>query len=324
MAAGWFETAGETFVLHTETAARIDLVRLGVGAQAAPLTGAVPIPTVSVDLQASKAEFSTAALGIVSRDCWSDGTRTVLANACGSGFDLQLEVSDDLLAVTARYRPSMAVRCLNTVARQRFSLLAGQTLVHYPALWRAGWRGRVPLHAGLLAASDGVPLLVGPSGVGKSTVIAGTIASGASIASDNLCCGDGVDCFGVAEPMRLSRSTAGNANTSRGRSAVTITNRVSALEPDRVVMLTRGEHTLIETVKPDEAARAFVAGTYSAGELRRYWQFAATLALATGRGPAHPPVYEIAARYTDRLPCVGVQVGDGERINVAQLCGGVP
>ena len=47
---------------------------------------------------------------------------------------------------------------------------------------------------------------------------------------------------------------------------------------------------MIRPLSPDEAARALVAGTYMAGELRRFWPFAATLALATGIGPVHPDV----------------------------------
>ena len=56
-----------------------------------------------------------------------------------------------------------------------------------------------------------------------------------------------------------------------------------------------------------------------AGELRRFWSFAATLALATGMGPAHPDVSGIAALLTDRLPCFAVSVTHGSQTSVAEL-----
>jgi hypothetical protein len=43
-----------------------------------------------------------------------------------------------------------------------------------------------------------------------------------------------------------------------------------------------------------------------AGELRRYWAFAGTLALGTGLGPPHPPVAEVAAALAHRLPAVEI------------------
>ena len=47
-----------------------------------------------------------------------------------------------------------------------------------------------------------------------------------------------------------------------------------------------------------------------AGELRRYWAFAATLALGTGLGGNHPPVQAIADMLSSRLPCLQVTLGD--------------
>jgi hypothetical protein len=317
MAHGSVETAGETLAIRWDHQRMADLVERAVGA--ALIDSSPAEPTVSLDLSSATEPFDLSSLRPVTRDAWSDGTRTVLRNACGSGFDLQVTVSDQQLGVSARYRPSKSLLAANNLLRSRFRLLAGQTLIHYPALWRAGWRGRVPLHAGVLDTVAGLPLLAGPSGVGKSTVVAAAVAAGASATSDNLSCGDGAECFGVSEPRRLTG--LGKARTSHGRSDASFTGRVASLSPDRVVVLERGQNTCVEAAKPDEAARALVAGTYAAGELRRYWQFAATLALATGVGPAHPAVSEVAAAYTDRLPCVRARIGDGDRISVAELCG---
>jgi hypothetical protein len=84
-------------------------------------------------------------------------------------------------------------------------------------------------------------------------------------------------------------------------------------------VLERGPHTEVSAIGSAEAARSLVAGTYAAGELRRYWAFAATLALGTGLGPAHPPVAAVAAGYADRLPCLRVRVGDGDAVDLDRL-----
>jgi hypothetical protein len=86
-------------------------------------------------------------------------------------------------------------------------------------------------------------------------------------------------------------------------------------------VLERGPRTEFEVIEPDEAARTVVAGTYAAGELRRYWAFAATLALATGRGDAHPRIGETARAIAARLPCVRVRVGDHASVSATDLSG---
>jgi hypothetical protein len=60
-----------------------------------------------------------------------------------------------------------------------------------------------------------------------------------------------------------------------------------------------------------------VASTYAAGELRRYWGFAAVLALGTGAGPPHPSVDTVAAGFANRLPCLSVTLpgARGERLS---------
>jgi hypothetical protein len=57
------------------------------------------------------------------------------------------------------------------------------------------------------------------------------------------------------------------------------------------------------------AQRALVAGTYAAGELRRFWPLVAVLGLATGRGPVHPAVELVAGILTARLPCYELELG---------------
>jgi hypothetical protein len=59
-------------------------------------------------------------------------------------------------------------------------------------------------------------------------------------------------------------------------------------------------------VAPDRAGRVLTAGTFMAGELRRYWPFAATLALGTGLGPAQAPVADVAGALASRLPAIEI------------------
>jgi hypothetical protein len=276
-------------------------------------------PTVRLRLQDAAQPFPRHGLAPVARGAWSDGQRTLLHDVGGSGFDL-LVVAGTELDVLARYRPRPVTRALNRALPRRFRRLAGQVLVHYPVLWRAGWRGRVPLHASVIRGPAGTPLLAGPGGVGKSRVVLGALAERGLIAADNLCVADGTRCFGLAEPLRVDAAGMRGRRTSHGRVELPLTAAAPSLEPDRLVMLERGEWSLIEDAKPAEAARTLVAGTYAAGDLRRYWGFAATLALATGRGPAHPTVAEVAQAHAERLPCRRVRVGEGDWVTLADLC----
>jgi hypothetical protein len=341
-----FTSAGECVAVDAEPAWADRLIRRAIGEPAVvdaagtePTPGGT-VPTALVRVQAATAPFDRTGLRPVTRGAVSDGRRTVLTDACGSGFDLLVAVDGERLSVTARYRPRPAIRAANLLLSARFALLAGQVLVHYPVLWRAGWRGRVPLHAAVAGTPLGTPLLAGPGGVGKSTILIGLLGTGTAAAdgavaaagvaaagevavtADNLCCADAVRCFGLAEPLRTDAGAAGfGGRTFHGRVERPLPARVPDLAPDRVVVLERGPDTEITTADPDETARALVAGTYAAGELRRYWAFAATLALATGHGPAHPPIAAVARAYAERLPCTRLRVGDGARVSVAELCG---
>lgn len=90
-----------------------------------------------------------------------------------------------------------------------------------------------------------------------------------------------------------------------------MSGRAAAVEPSCVVTLERGdgERPVLLPCAPERAARALVTSTYMAGELRRYWVFAAVLAAATGQGPPHPPVADTASRLTTRLPCWTIALG---------------
>jgi hypothetical protein len=222
-----------------------------------------------------------------------------------------------VLHVTARYRPAPRTRAANMLLGARFRLLAAQTLLHYPALWWAALRGRVPLHVSVTAGAGGVTMLAGPSGVGKSTLLAAGLRRGETATADNVCACDTRTAFGLVEPLRLDGSGAGGGATTQGRTThvrreYLFGGRQPSLDPDRVVVLRRGQpddHApAVKQITPDQAARELIAGTYMAGELRRFWPFAATLALATGLGPAHPNVTGVASALADRLPCLEVRL----------------
>jgi len=300
--------------------------------------------TVRVDLDASRAPLPLPGRRLVTRGVWrgaageGGGPAAVLVeDACSAGFDLLVRppAPDGAgpLRVTARYRPGLRTRAANRALRDRFALLARQTLVQYPLLWRAGLRGGVPLHASAFveagrspaAAPAGGVLLIGPGGVGKSTLLLAETGAGGRATSDNLCLWRDGRAHGVVEPLRVEGGPG--RRTTRGRRERDLPGRLAAVRPDRVVLLGRGAPGSPASRRPlpaPAAARALAAGTYAAGELRRYWQFAAVLALATGAGPAHPPIQAVAAAITSALPCTEVRLRPGSRlVDVPGLLEGV-
>jgi hypothetical protein len=262
------------------------------------------MPTVEVVVEATSSPFDVRGWEPLTRGAYRRDGRCVLENACATGFDLMIvPVGDDAIRVHARWRPPRRERAARQVLRSRFHLLARAVLVQYPAIWQAGQRGRVPLHAAAVALEDSVPLLVGPGGVGRSTVL---LASGGSPCSDNLVVGNSERVHGLVEPMRTEGGPG--RRVAHGRRERPLPGRVDELVPDRIVVLRRGcgERPSSAPLDPAVAADVLAAGTYMAGELRRYWAFAATLALGTGRGPAHPPVARVARAMAAKLPAVEI------------------
>jgi hypothetical protein len=282
--------------------------------------------TMEVRVEPGRAAFDTTGWGVLARGAWNRDGRVVIRDVCTSGFDLSVTVADDRPTFTFRRRPPSRTRLAGVALRSRSRLLLRAALLQYPAMWWAGTRGRVPLHASVCALGRSTPLLAGPSGVGKTTLLLGELRAGARAVSDNLCVTDGTTAWGVVEPMR-AEGGAGR-RMPHGRGEVSLPSRVDSLVPDRLVFLARGDGRgpLLAELPARSAARALVAGTYAAGELRRYWSFAATLAAGTGLGPAHPAIADVAAEMADRLPSAELSLPDrpGPRLSDLLVDRGTP
>src|SRR5579875_3082005 len=289
------ECASSRLLARLRAATGGELAGAGAGAAAA---GAAP--TVLLRVLDGRPPLARAGWAPVARGVWARPGRVLLADACGSGFDIVASAGAEVLEITAWYRPLPRVRAANIALAARFRQLAAQTLVHYPALWRAALRGRVPLHVSVTAGAQGVMMIAGPGGVGKSTLVAAALAAGDTVTADNVCACDGRRAYGLAEPLRLD---------DRAMSIAGLPGRADCLEPDRIVVLRRGDAPALAPLPPATAARELIAGTYMAGELRRFWQFAAALAEAGGEGPAHPDVAGVAAALSARLPCLALTLG---------------
>ncbi|MEA2589262.1 MAG: hypothetical protein QOH66_2189 [Actinomycetota bacterium] len=265
--------------------------------------------SVRIHVERERDPFDLDGFAVLTRGAWHRDGEVVLRNVGASGFDLRARPEGSQVDFFFRWRPPPSTRAISAGLRSRFHLIARAFLVQYPALWWAGLQGRVPLHAPVMQIGAMTPLLAGPGGVGKTTLLQAALAQGAAAISDNLCATDGTRAWGVLEPMRTESGPG--RRMAHGRRELALSQRVATLVPNRVVVLQRGtgDEPTVASCSPDDAARTLVAGTYMAGELRRYWGFAATLALGTGLGPPHPAIGEVAATLTAGLPCIQISLG---------------
>jgi hypothetical protein len=309
-------TAGNLVEVGGDDEQLVDAV---VGATGAPwATGGTPHPDVRLVVEGRRTPFPTVGGRVVARNVHlTRGGAVVVQSAGGSGFTQQFTLDGDRLEVRTRWCPSVKERTARTALPARFGALRAQVLLHHPALYWASVSGRAPVHASVLDIDGTVVLLAGPGGVGKSTLVAGELALGARATCDNLAVSDGVDAFGVAEPLRLEPghgpvATSGGPRAAHGRREVRWPGgRVDTLRPDVVVVISRGTdlRPVVRRASATLALRHLVAGTYAAGELQRLWPLCAALALATGRGPATPDVVGACTRLAESLPCVELRLG---------------
>jgi len=276
-------------------------------------------PTVAVRVDSTSRAFDRVTWEPLTRGAWKSRVGVVIEDVCSSGFDLQVRVGGDLPEFSFRWRPALRGQAAALLLRSRFILLARAVLIQYPALWRAGLRGRAPLHAPVCTAGDLQPMLAGPAGVGKTTLLTRELASGGHAISDNICVSDGTTAWGLVEPMRVEG--AAGRSMPHGRAERPMERRATAMIPDLVVALRRGSASVPTVGRCDTAtvARSLVTGTYMAGELRRFWGFAATIAAGTEVGPAHPPVERIAEILAFRLPCAEIVLSRQPGAGLGQL-----
>jgi hypothetical protein len=267
---------------------------------------------------APRGEPDRTGLRVLTRGAVGNGSRVVVSDACGSGLDLEFTVTGETLHVLAWPRPTWRHRGLGLLAPDRRVLLHRAALIQYPALWWAGVRGLVPLHVCAATVEGTAVVIAGPGGVGKSTLL-GTLGDGDTAVSDNLCAASPEGVHGLLEPVRDEQGTG--RRMPHGRHERDWSHRADSLAPQRIIVLQRGDpdRLVVRPTTPDVAARELVAGTYAAGELRRYWAFAATLALGLGLGPAHPPVAAVSERLARAIPCTVAQLPAAPRMTLAEL-----
>jgi hypothetical protein len=304
---GLLETAGERLLLESEIPWVSELAVEASGESLAARAG--DSPTLIVAVERLRQPFPTVGWRLLARGAFARGHEVVIENACASGFDLHLRLSE-VPTFTVRWRPPARERAASKALRARFQLLARATLMQYPALWAAGLRGRVPLHASGCIAGGKRTLVVSAGGIGRSTLLLREVSSGALTTGDNIAVGDGSTLWGLVEPWRVTEGDG--RRMYHGRRELSAGGRIPSLDPAYLVVLERGENTAPELgpCSAMDAARSLATATYMAGELRRYWGFAAALAAGTGTGPAHPPIADVAAAFSARLPCLTLRLGN--------------
>jgi hypothetical protein len=314
---GLLKTVGERLEIECALPWVTDLITEGAGGER--WEGHASGPSVRVQVEADRSPFPTNGWECLTRGAWQRNGEVVLENVCTAGFDLHLRSTPSQAEFTYRWRPPVRDRALSLLLRSRFHLLARAVLMQYPALWSAGLRGRVPLHASACETGGSAPLLTAPSGIGRSTVVLAELGSGGRATGDNLSVGDGTTVWGLVEPLRIEGGSG--RRMPHGRQEAPMPDRVEAIAPDSIVVLKRGTSgsPSLSTTSTQSAARSLTTSTYMAGELRRYWAFAATLSAGTGVGPAHPPIAEVAAAFAARLPCFSLALGRKPGARVSEL-----
>ncbi|NUR57867.1 MAG: hypothetical protein HOV87_04070 [Catenulispora sp.] len=315
--------AGLTAGVEVQAASALGWVgrELGVVLGGAP-TGVGAFGRMRLEVEAT--DFSSdSGSGSHSGSTSGSGSRIggiALMNAATSGFDLSFDVNASETQVVARWRPGRREQALSRVLRARQRLLLAQALVHYPVLWQAGTGGAVPIAGCVLMVQGRGVLISGPSGVGKSTLVAQELAAGATAVSDNLVVLNALNriAHGVVEPLRADFSLLPpgvatplpRRRTTHGRGEGHLNRRADSVSVDAVVLLRRnGAAPGLTRLSPGAAARSLAAATYTAGELRRYWPFAAALAAAAGLGPVHPAVSDTCRALCAAVPCAELEVG---------------
>lgn len=289
------------------------------GAAGAGLDGLGRLMSIAIVLEDTREPFDVEGWPALGRDAYHRAGAVVVKDVCTSGFDMRFDHVDGVPEFVFRWRPPPRSRVAYHALRSRWHLLSRAVLLQYPAMWWAGTRGRAPLHAAVCTSGEATVLIAGPAGVGKTTLLSRELDGGEVATTDNLCVSDGSTAWGIVEPVRSNDGIG--RRMSYGRRESRLLNRVSQLEPDRVIVLRRGGSAgpRVASLPAWLAVRELVAGTYMAGELRRFWSFAATMSIGAGFGPVHPPVASVADRLGQRLPCFEVSFPSTHHLRLADV-----
>jgi hypothetical protein len=310
-------TAGEQLAIECDLPWVADLIEESAGAELVKV--GTTSSSIRIRIEAERRPFDVRGWVPFTRGAWHREGRVVMEDPCTAGFDMLASCDEDGARFTFRWRPSLRSRAAGLAFRSRFHLLARAVLVQYPAMWWAGAHGRAPLHASAFSTGAVTPLLAGPGGVGKSTLLFRELAEGATAVGDNLCVADGASVWGLVEPLRIEGGSG--RRMAHGRREAPFPLRAREQVPDRIVVVRRSssEGPVVRSCEPDVAARWLTAGTYMAGELRRFWAFAAALSLGTGAAPPHQPVGHIASTFAERLPCIELMLGRPSDARLSEL-----
>jgi len=311
------DTAGERVAIESGLAFVDELIEEGAGGELR--RGEAADASMEVVVEAASRPFDTRGWQLLTRGAWRGGDEVVVENACTSGFDLHVAPGAERPRFTYRWRPPTRDRAAARVLRSRWHLLARSVLIQYPVLWWAGTRRRVPFHASGCTVGDGSVLVSAAGGAGRSTLILRELENGGRTTGDNLAVGEGTSVWGLVEPLRVEGGSG--RRMPHGRREARMPRRVAAVEPDTLVVLERGvdREPRLEPCDPVTAARSLVTSTYMAGELRRYWPFAATLSAGTGVGPPQPPLTDVASEFASKLRCLSLVLGTGRRVGLSEM-----
>ena len=181
---------------------------------------------------------------------------------------------------------------LPALRQRRFTTLL-YYLLYYPCFWWLERHDRLhPMHAAGVEHDDGVVVLAGPSGVGKSTLSTGLASTdGAKLLSDTFLLHQGIVIRPVREPLLLdawSRNWLGDGaallRPIEWRYCLDRNGfhwpqeRLSAGGPARLLLFPHRAPThYVRPLSPTQAQGQIDAGNHIVNDLRRYWAFAAAL-----------------------------------------------
>lgn len=212
-------------------------------------------------------------------------------------------------------------RSLPVLRRRRFTTLL-YYLVYYPCFWWLEHQGLChPIHAGGVQFPTGVVAMAGPSGVGKSTLVAGLASDPtARLLSDTFLLHKGASVRAVPEPLLLDQWSRGWMG---GRAAAALRpiqhryslNRDGFHWPDDqlvpggdvrlLVFPQRATAHYVRPLPPRQAQGRIRAGDLIVNDVRRYWAFASVLEVLDPN-PLVQAREESLAKLVDTVPAFEV------------------